>query len=304
MKKLNLLIGTLCCALLFSCTTNDAVNETISSEKKITQVEVQDHDGKNKFVETFLYDDNNNLIEDSFNNVNGLTKILYTYNSSNQLIKDETSRHVNQILYSKKNHTLSYNNDSKVSNIEYITTTYNSDGSISNQTSENNSITYSNNSIIKTSDNSSNTKVIYGLNNNLITTLKIYKNNLLKEDMRFDYDAEGNCISGTNTITEGSFSSPTVTNLNFNVTYSIEKKHQIYNASLINYAILTSTNFTNLRHKLVKIKGNKYPTIIEIDNGYKETYTNSFDNDGYPISIAINSFPDTANSIILTYTWE
>lgn len=306
MKKLNMLLGLLIGLTILSCSPDDNSNDIPKTEKKLVRVTYKDlNNNQNQEVNNYVYDSKGNIVE--INDQSGLIIVSYTYNSSNRLIQQEYFEYDNQTntLYFKEIDNLSYNTDNKISNIENINVFYNSDGSISSQNSKNNTITYSSNSITKISDNQ--IKVEYGLNDNdLITSIKVYRNNILKSDMSFTYDSNGNCISGTGSIDEGSLDS-TTDNIALNVTYGIEEKNPLFN-NFFDYKILTFTSFYNLRQVLINQQGNSYPTMIQwykySNYSYKEVYDNSFDNNGFLISKSLSEFPDYPNYGMITLTWE
>jgi hypothetical protein len=302
MKKLNLLIVLFIGIIIYSCSTDENPTDNPGTEKELTQIIYQND--QYQFIQNIEYDNSGNVIE--INDNNGLVHSSNTYNSSNQLTIHEFNEYDNGTLYFKETDVLTYNSDNKISNIEHTSFFYNSDGSISSQNSVNNSITHSNNSIIRISDDAWNTKVEYGLNNDLITSIKVYKSDVLKSDMIFNYDSQGNCVSGTGSIDEGSLDS-TTNNIDLSVTYGTEVKNQFFN-KFFDYEIMTYTSFHNLRQVLINQQGNNYPEIIHwyqySDNTYKETNENSFDNDGYITSRILSEFPDYPNYGTINYTWE
>jgi len=302
MKKLNLLIVLFTGIIIYSCSSDDNPTDNPDSEKALTQIIYQND--QYQFTQKIEYDDSGNVIE--INDNNGLVYSSNTYNSSNQLTKHEFNEYENGTLYFKEIDNLTYNSDNKISNIEHISFSYNSDGSISNQTSVNNIITYSNNSMIRTVDDFWNTRIEFGLTNDLITSIKVYRSNELKSDMAFSYDSNRNCISGTGSIDEGSLDS-TTDNIDLTVTYGVQEKNPFFNM-FFNYEILTFTSFYNLRQVLINQQGNNYPEIIQwyqySDYTYKETNGNSFDSNGYITSRILSEFPDYPNYGTINYTWE
>jgi YD repeat-containing protein len=299
MKKLKLFFTLLIGLTILSCSTDDNSTDDIITEKKLTQIIFQSQSTQN-----VIYDSSGKVIE--INDNNGLVLSSNTYNSSNKLTKQEFNEYDNGILYFKEIDNLTYNSDNKISNIEHISFFYNSDGSVSSQNSINNIITYSSNSMIRTVDDFWNTRVEFGLTNDLITSIKVYRSNELKSDMLFNYDSDGNCISGTGPIDQGSLDS-TTDNIDLNVTYGVEEKNSFFNM-FFDYEILTFTSFYNLRQVLINQQGNKYPEIIQwyqySDYIYKETNDNSFDNDGYITSRILSEFPDYPNYGTINFTWE
>lgn len=302
MKKLNLLIILFTGIIIYSCSSDENPTDNQNIEKVLTQIIYQND--QYQFIQNIEYDNSGNIIE--INDNNGLVHSSNTYNSSSQLTKHEFNEYENGTLYFKEIDNLTYNSDSKISNIEHISFFYNSDGSVSNQTTVNNIITYSNNSIIRTVDDFWNTRVEFGLTNDLITSIKVYRSNELKSDMLFSYDSNGNCISGTGSIDEGSLDS-TTDNIDLTVTYGTQEKNPFFNM-FFDYEILTFTSFYNLRQVLINQQGNNYPEIIQwyqySDYTYKETNDNSFDSDGYIISRILSEFPDYPNYGTINYTWE
>lgn len=299
MKKLKLFFTLLIGLTILSCSSDDNSTDDIITEKRLTQIIFQSQSTQN-----VIYDNSGKVIE--INDNNGLVLSSNTYNSSNKLTKHEFNEYDNGILYFKEIDNLTYNSDNKISNIEHISFFYNSDGSVSSQNSVNNTITYSSNSIIRTVDDFWNTRVEFGLSNDLITSIKVYLSNELKSDMLFNYDSDGNCISGTGPIDEGSLDSKT-DNIDLNVTYGVEEKNSFFNM-FFDYEILTFTSFSNLRQVLINQQGNKYPEIIQwyqySDYTYKETNDNSFDNSGYITSRILSEFPDYPNYGTVNFTWE
>ena len=299
MKKLKLLFTILIGLTILSCSSDDNSTDDIITEKRLTQIIFQSQSTQN-----VIYDNSGKVIE--INDNNGLILSSNTYNSSNKLTKHEFNEYDNGILYFKEIDNLTYNSDNKISNIEHISFSYNPDGSVSNQNSVNNTITYSNNSMVRTADDFWNTRVEFGLTNDLITSIKVYRSDELKSDMIFNYDSDGNCISGTGSIDEGSLDS-TTDNIDLNVTYGVEEENAFFNM-FFNYEILKYTGFYNLRQVLINQQGNKYPEIIQWyqynDYTYKETNDNSFDSDGYITSRILSEFPDYPNYGTINFTWE
>ena len=306
MNKLNLILGILIGITIISCSSDDnpITNNNNNSEKKITKSTYLNLNNQSVFIESVVYDNNDNIIETTGNN--GLILSSYFYNSSDILIKKEFNEYENQTLYFKEVDNISYNNDNKISNIEHTGIIYNSDGSISNQNTTNYNITYGNNSITSLSDDFANTKIEYILSNNLITGIKVFRNNTLKSDMSFAYDAGGNCLSGSGPIDEGSLDS-TTNDIELSVSYGTKEKNLVFN-TFFNFEILTRTSFYNIRQVLINQQGNKYVEEIQWyqygDYSYKETYENSFDSDGYIISKTLSEFPDYPNNSMITYIWE
>lgn len=302
MKKLKLLIVLLIGLTIYSCSSDNGTIENSNNEKVLTQIIYQSN--PYQFTQNIEYDNNGNVIKivDS----NGLILSSNTYNSSNQLTKHEFHEYQNGALYFKEIDNLLYNGDGKISNIEHISHFYDSDENIESQSTVNNSISYSNNTMTKVSDDAWNTTVEYGLNNELITSIKVYKNDVLKSDMIFNYDADGNCISGSGPIDEGSLDT-TTDDINLNVTYGTEEKSQFFNM-FFDYEILTYTSFHNLRQVLVNKQGNRYPEIIQwyqfSDYIHTETNENLFDNDGYITSRILSEFPDYPNYGTMNFIWE
>lgn len=304
MKNLNILSGFLIVLIILSCTSDDKP-ENNNSEKRLTQVNFQGLTYQSEFTRNITYDNNGNIIESTDHN--GLIIDSGSYNSSNLLIKKEYNEYnQNQVIIHKEIENISYDSQDKISNIENLFISYNSDGSIINQNSINYSFSYSNNSITRLSDDTQNTKIEYTMTNNLFTGIKVYRNNILKSDMTFTYDASGNCISGSGPIDEGSFGT-TTDDIELSVSYGMEEKNSIFNASF-DIAILTQTSFENIREMLVNNQGDRYAKEIQWyqygNNTYKETYDDSFDSDGYIISRTYSDFPDYPDNSMMSYTWE
>ena len=303
MKKLNLIFAILIGLIITSCSSDDTV-ENNNSEKKLVKITYQDLSNQNQSDIHIIYDSNNNISE--INDDDGLLLQKFTYNSVNKIIKTESYYYYNQILEYKDITSITYDANNKISTIIETYISYNTDGSISSQESTNHTFTYSNNSIIRLSDDFSNTKVEYALSNGLFTRIKVYRNNTLKSDMTFTYDSEGNCISGSGPINEGSLDS-TTNNIELSVLYGSEEKNPIFN-KFFDINILTRTSFYNLRQTLVDQQGNKYAEEIQwyqySNYPYKETNENTFDNNGYILSKKQSEFPDHPNYGMTIYTWE
>ena len=305
MKKLNLLIGLLIGFMILSCSSDDSSpSEENNSEKKLTQIIYENLNNQTQFTRNIAYDASNNVREVTDNNNQLIEK--FTYNSSNQIIENEFYEYQNMTLTNKDVTSIMYDNTGKISSIVETHVYYNADGSVSNQNSINHTITYGANAMTRISDDFANTRIEYSLTNNLITGIKKFRNNELKSDMTFAYDSGGNCISGNGPIDEGSLDT-TTDDIELSVSYGSEEKNPIFNISF-NYEILTRTSFYNIRQALINLQGNRYPEEIQwyqySDFVYRETYDNSFDNDGYLISRTLSSFPDYPNSAMTTYTWE
>lgn len=301
MKGISLTLSILISLFIFSCSDDDDLN-IINTEKKITQIKYQY--SQNQYLYNVSYDSNNNISE-TFNSL-GQTIQKYTYDSSNKLVYKEFNEYNNDVLINKDISNFSFNSDNKISTIEETYIYYNPDGSVSNQSSVNHNVTYGSNSITRISDDFSSTKAEYSLTNNLITGIKIYRNNILKNDMTFEYDSEGNCISGNGPIDEGSLDS-TTNDINLSVAYGTSVKNEFFN-KFFDYEILTQSSFYNLRQVLINQQGTKYPEEIQwyqFNNSiYKETYNNSFDSDGYITNQILSEFPDYPNYGSIDYTWE
>ena len=305
MKKLNLLIGLLIGFMIISCSSDDSSpSEENNSEKKLTQIIYDNLNNQSQFTRNITYDGNNNVTEITDNNNQLIEK--YAYNSSNQIIENEFYEYQNQTLTNKDVTSIIYDNTDKISSIVETYVYYNADGSVSNQNSTNHTITYGTNSMTRISDDFANTKIEYSLTNDLISGIKVFRNNELKSDMTFAYDSGGNCISGNGPIDEGSLDS-TTDDIELSVSYGSEEKNPIFNISF-DYEILTRTSFYNIRQTLINQQGNRYPEEIQwyqySDYVYRETNYNSFDNDGYLISRTLSEFPDYPNYGMITYTWE
>lgn len=309
MKKSNLLLVILIALTTLSCSSDDNTNDNEKTEKKLVQIKYQYlNNTQNKYVSNIVYDVNGNIVKMS--NENGQITDSYSYNSLNRLVLQEYFEYINQTssdLDFKEITTFSYDEDNRILSIQETYINY-VPGSNPNESTVTHNITYSNNLITKTSDDYANTKVEYGLNDkDLITSIKVYRNNLLKSNMAFIYDANGNCISGSGPIDEGSLDSKT-DNINLSVSYGSQQKAPILN-TFFNYNILTwGTSFANIRELLTKQQGNNYPVEIEwyqySDYTYKETLNNSFDSSGYIQSIMLSEIPDYPNYGTITYKWE
>jgi hypothetical protein len=303
MKNLNLFLTVLIGLTILSCSSDNNSTDGLNTEKKLTQIL---HDGE--IYENIVYDNSGKILERYTKNYFGYNiNVSYAYNSSNKLTKYEykSARFDHN---SKRIYNISYNSDNKISNIEDIIIYYYSDGRVQSQDTINNNFAYSNNLIVRISDGWWNTKVEYGLNNDLITSIKVFKSDVLKSDMLFNYDSDGNCISGTGSINEGSLNNTTDTdNIELNVTYGVKEKNPFFNMSF-DFRILTFTSFYGIINALIKRQGNKYAEIIKWYNDgndtYKETYDNSFDSDGYITSQKISRLPAYPNYLTVSYTWE
>lgn len=301
MKKLDVLAIFFLVITIFSCSSdNDSTENT--NTKKLTKIIHKSN--QYEFIQNVIYNNKGEVVE--IKDGSGLVLTSNKYDNSGKLIKHEFNEYNNGVLYFKEIDDLLYNDDNKISNIKHNSFRYNSDGSILSQNSINNNITYSNNSMIKTSDDFRNTRVEYGFTNNFITSIKVYKNNILKNNMAFNYDADGNCISGTGSINEGS-SDSTTDNIDLKVTYGTKEKASFFNL-FFEHEILSYTSFHNLRQVLINQQGTKYPEIIQwykySNYKYKETYENIFDNDGNIVSKNLSEFPDYPNYGTISYTWE
>jgi len=309
MKKLNLLLALLLGFTILSCSSDDDTNDNENLEKQLVQIKYQDlSNNQNQYVSNITYDTNGNIVE--MNNENGQITNSYSYNSLNHLVHQEYFEYVNSTsndLDFKVITTFSYDNNNKILTAQETYINYVPGGN-PNESTVTHSITYSNNLMTKTSDDFANTKVEYGLDdNNLITSIKVYRNNILKSNMAFTYDNNGNCISGIGPIDEGSLDS-TTDNINLIASYGSRQKASIIN-TFFDYNILTwGTSFTNFKELLTKQQGNNYPIEIEwyqySDYTYKETYNNSFDSLGYIESIMLSEIPDYPNYGTITYKWE
>ncbi|MCR8666311.1 hypothetical protein NO995_01330 [Aestuariibaculum sp. M13] len=308
MNNLHLYFALLIGFTIISCSSNS--DETNSNpEKKLIQIKYQALDDSLYFYESnIVYDDNGNIIE--MKNEVGQTTNTYSYNASNQMVLQEYFEYVDKTsndLDFKEITTFSYGNDNKFSTIQETYINY-IPGSTPNENTVTHNITYLTNLMIKTSDDYHQTKVEYGLSdNNLITSIKVFKNGELKSDMQFTYDDNGNCISGTGPINEGSYDSITG-NIALNVLYGTEEKAPILNV-FFNYNILTwGTSFGNFKELLVKQQGKNYPIEIEwyqySNYPYKEILNNSFDSSGNIQSITLSEIPNYPNYGSMFYKWE
>ena len=127
--------------------------------------------------------------------------------------------------------------------------------------------------------------------------------------MSFTYDADGNCISGSGPINEGSFDA-TTDNINLSVIYGANLKNSLFNSGNIFYNNLLSceASFENYREVLIKNQGNKYAIEIQWyqfeDYIYKETNVYTFDSDNYPLSVLVSELPNYPNYVTFQYIWE
>lgn len=311
MKNINSLLSVLIAILILSCSPSDdtIIDDTVvnnNTKKRLTKTTYLSLTSQYEFNRYIAYDANHNITEISDNE--GLILEKYTYNSSNKVVENVLNIYENKTLDYKDITLITYNSNSQISNIVETFIDYNSDGSILSQSDINHNFTYTNNAITRLSDDSNKTKIDYKLSNDLITGIKVFRNNVLKSDMTFAYDNEGNCISGSGPIYGDVIDiDPPTDDIKFSVVYGTEIKNSLFN-NFFDYEILTKISFENIRQTLVNGQGNKFAKEIQWykynDNTYKETYNYLFDSDGYIVSRTSSEFPDYPNNSKVTFTWE
>lgn len=292
--------------ITISCSSDDTSTESENEkiEKKLSQIIIEYSNLNTRTIRNMFYDASGNILRTT--DIDGLEKSTFSYNETSQLITKSFSEYEGVILYFKEVDSIFYTSESKISKIKTFYRFYNEDGSVRREGTENHSYSHSANKIVKQSDDVNNTKIEYGLENDLITSIKIYEQEVLKSDMSFQYDSERNCISGKGPIDEGSFESIT-DNIDLTVTYGNEEKNPFFN-KFFDYEILTSTSFRDIRQVLINKQGSKFPLEIKWyqyeDYIYKETFENSFDDFGYLKSRKLSEFPGFLNYGEETYTWK
>jgi hypothetical protein len=304
MKKLNLLFA-LCFGLLLSCSSEDSNTNTNPTDKRVTQLVYHNNNGT-LYTQNIVYNDEG-IITEINDDATGNVIQKYVYNASNQLLSDEFYWYDDETnaLNEKTICTYTYNAAGKIATVvEETTVTGMSPYSKAFE------ITYDANTITRTLvENFYSETVVFGLNPaGKITNIKISRNGVLLDDMTFGYDADGNCISGSGPINEGSLDA-TTENINLSVVYGDNLKIDLNGTVTFYHDLLSrSASFENYREALIKNQGNKYPTQIEWyqfdDNTYKQTYDYTFDNDNYPLSIVFSELPNYPNYMTLDYIWE
>ena len=302
MKKLNILLGILLGLTLICCSADISTNN--NSQKKLTKITYSYLDGQIRLVKNFVYDSDNNLIE--INDANGLVSSSYTYNNANSLSKIVDYQYNDDQTNFEIIKNISYNSDSKISEIEELFNVYNSkDGTLNYQNYLIKKITYSDNNITIITDHYGGRTVDLTLSNNLITAVKIFRFGNLEADMVFTYDDEGNCISGSGPYQPGLYDT---TDIDLNVTYGNQEKNPFFNIFFEFNILYNNNSFFNLKEVLVNQQGTRYPERIQwyqFENwNNKEINDYSFDRDGYIISNYTNVHNTNTYAEIINYTWE
>ena len=302
MKKLNILLGILLGLTLICCSADISTNN--NSQKKLTKITYSYLDGQIRLVKNFVYDSDNNLIE--INDANGLVSSSYTYNNANSLIKIVDYQYNDDQTNFEIIKNISYNSDSKISEIEELFNVYNSkDGTLNYQNYLIKKITYSDNNITIITDHYGGRTVDLTLSSNLITAVKIFRFGNLEADMVFTYDDEGNCISGSGPYQPGLYDT---TDIDLNVTYGNQEKNPFFNIFFEFNILYNNNSFFNLKEVLVNQQGTRYPERIQwyqFENwNNKEINDYSFDRDGYIISNYTNVHNTNTYAEIINYTWE
>ncbi len=304
------LVLVLCLFSMISCSSesNDkASDETVNSEKRLTKIVYEFFENNSKVVRNIEYDSQGRIIfmTDDFGN-----KIeTYQYNATGKLSKNEFFDYDSEtnVLENKEVTEFLYNADNKISDVIETYSYYDTSGNFISENSVSSKVTYSGNKMIRLDENRD-YKTEYQFNNSgLIDLVKVFRGDILKSNMSFIYDADGNCISGSGPIDEGSLDT-TTSNINLSVTYSEEEKHPFFN-QFFEYQILSSgQGFYNLKNILVNQQGNKFAKEIEWyqynDHTYKEIYNNSFDKNNYLTSALLSELPNYLDYGSITYVWE
>ncbi|WP_298223496.1 hypothetical protein [Flavobacterium sp.] len=302
MKKLNLLFAV-CFGLFLSCSSDDSSTNNNPAPKRVSQLVYHNADGS-VYTQDIVYD-TEGIITEINDNATGNVAQKYVYNASNQLEREESYWYTaTNTLDEKKITSYTYNTDGKIATVVQETT----ETGLPSY-SRTFDITYSANTITRTRSDSYPEIVVFGLNpQGKVSSIKITRNGILCDDMTFGYDADGNCISGSGPINEGSFDR-TTDNINLSVIYGNTLKIDLNSTVTFYHDLLSrSASFDNFREALVKNQGNKYATQIEWyqfnDYSYKQTYAYTFDADNYPLSIVFSEFPNDPNYMTLNYIWE
>lgn len=293
--------------LLFVSCSTDLTDESSTDKKRLTQIVYEYFDQDFKAVKNIEYDALGRVV--LITDEEGKTLETYLYNSIGKLHKKEffDFNSETNVLRNKEVTEYTYNSDDKISGVTEIYSYYDTEGNFISDSSVYNEVTYSNNIMVRLNTNY-NYKTEYGFDeNNLITSIKVFKDDILKSNMTFSYDAEGNCIAGSGPIDEGSLDS-TTDNINLKVIYDIEEKNAFFN-QFFEYEILSSgQGFYNLKQILIDQQGNKYAKEIEWyqyqGNIYKETKDNVFDVNKYITTSSLSEMPNYLNYGNITYVWE
>ncbi len=304
MKKLNVLLAV-CIGLFLSCSSDGTSTSNNPLPKRLTKVIYNREDGS-LFTQNFVYN-SQGLITELNDNITGSVTAKYVYNASNQLEREEFYDYTStNALEEKRITSYTYNIEGKIASL-FEETTETGFSTYSNSYE----VTYGTNTITRTLVEDFNSEmVIFGLNTEgKVSSIKITRNGIVVADMSFTYDADGNCISGSGPINEGSFDA-TTDNINLSVIYGANLKNSLFNSGNIFYNNLLSceASFENYREVLIKNQGNKYAIEIQWyqfeDYTYKETNVYTFDSDNYPLSILVSELPNYPNYVTLQYIWE
>lgn len=311
MKKLNLLIGILTGFIIFSCSpdeNNSKINN--NSIKKLIQFTSDKYSfSYEQLTFNIIYDINDNLSEVNFEN--GLPLQKYTYNSKNQIIKTEDFIYDNELLKEKYESVITYNSDNQIIKILESNIYYNHDSSINRQNTITHEISYDTDLITVTKDDPDNlNKVEYFLQDNLITNIKMYENNVLDGNLSFEYDSKGNYISGNGPINLNQTYSPKIDDVELFISYDTAIGKSIYDSLsfLFQISLLTSFSFDSFRQILPRL-GNKLPVEItwyqQDPDFFKKSYEYIYDDESYMISETDKTYgTNYFNERIETYTWE
>lgn len=121
---------------------------------------------------------------------------------------------------------------------------------------------------------------------------------MLDSNLTFEYDADGNCISGKGKINN---SFPTE-NINLNVTYGSVEKHPVFNQHF-DFNVLQHSSYESLKNVIVDLQGTKYVVNINDYRGYDETRKYTFDNQGYISTMTTEYLPEAPDAGVTKYLW-
>lgn len=305
------MIGILTGIIFFSCSPdkNDSIIND-NSVKKLVQFTSDKYSLSYKQL-TFdiIYDISDNLSEVNFENGSALFK--YTYNSKNQIIKTEGYNYASKLLKEKDEAVVTYNSDNQIIKILVSNISYNPDSSISHQSTITHEISYETDLITVIKDDPNNlNKVEYFLQYNLITNIKMYKNNILDGNLSFEYDSKGNCISGKGPINLNPTYHPKIDDVELFISYGTAMEKSRYDSfkHLLQISLLTSFSFDDFRQILPRL-GNRLPVEItwyqQDPDFFKKAYEYVYDDEGYMISETDKTYgTNYFNERIETFSWN
>ena len=293
---------------ILSCNSedNNNIGNSTSTDKKLETITLTYTDTNNTIQNKFIYDSNNNLIE-TRNEKNQLVN-SYTWDDNNRLTSHEFNEYSSDELFFKEIEFITYDDFSRISNIEHRSSSHSSEDGVNELTPSNHKISYEGDKIIKTFDGGSTNIVEYLMDGELIKEVKLYNNDELSADLSFEYDTNGNCISGSGPILIG-FESELTSNIDLSVAYSSETKIKEFRRPFLNYELYKIESFNSLRQILTNQIGKNFPSEISWNSSENNkrniTIEYIFDEDNFVTQTKTSDLPDYPNSIITAnYIWK